>query len=233
MTNNDKVFLITGASTGIGLATAQLAVEAGYRVVLAARSEGKLKQLAEELGGPERALAVVCDVGDWLSQQRLVDASLNTFGRIDVAFANAGGVRGGRYLGGEDTPEEWQQMLMTNVFGAAVTARLTLPELIRRKGHLLLTGSVVGRVAPPNNFYSATKWAVTGMAESLRKELVGSEVRVTLVEPGKVDTPFWQLRPDEPMLQAEDLARAVMFAVSQPPHVDVSEVLVRPVGQLL
>jgi len=233
MTNNDKVFLITGASTGIGLATARLAVEAGYRVVLAARSAGKLKQLAEELGGPERALAVVCDVGDWLSQQRLVDASLNTFGRIDVAFANAGGVRGGRYLGGEDTPEEWQQMLMTNVFGAAVTARLTLPELIRRKGHLLLTGSVVGRVAPPNNFYSATKWAVTGMAESLRKELIGSEVRVTLVEPGKVDTPFWQLRPDEPMLQAEDLARAVLFAVSQPPHVDVSEVLVRPVGQQL
>jgi NADP-dependent 3-hydroxy acid dehydrogenase YdfG len=233
MTDNDKVFLITGASTGIGLATARMAVAAGYRVVLAARSEGKLKQLAEELGGPERALAVVCDVGDWLSQQRLVDACLNAFGRIDVAFANAGGALGGRYIGGDDTPDEWQQMLMTNVFGAAVTARLTLPELIRRKGHLLLTGSVVGRVVPPNNFYSATKWAVTGMAESLRKELVGSEVRVTLVEPGKVDTPFWQLRPDEPMLQAEDLARAVMFAVSQPPHVDVSEVLVRPVGQLL
>jgi serine 3-dehydrogenase len=233
MTDNDKVFLITGASTGIGLETARLAVEAGYRVVLAARSEGKLAKLAEELGGPERALAVVCDVGDWLSQQRLVDASLNAFGRIDIAFANAGGAWGGRYLGGEDTPEEWQQMLMTNVFGAAATARLTLPELIRRKGHLLLTGSVVGRVAPPNNFYSATKWAVTGMAESLRKELIGSEVRVTLVEPGKVDTPFWKLRPDEPLLQPVDLARAVLFAVGQPPHVDVSEVLVRPVGQLL
>jgi serine 3-dehydrogenase len=233
MTDNDKVFLITGASTGIGLETARLAVEAGYRVVLAARSEGKLAKLAEDLGGPERALAVVCDVGDWLSQQRLVDASLNAFGRIDIAFANAGGAWGGRYLGGEDTPEEWQQMLMTNVFGAAATARLTLPELIRRKGHLLLTGSVVGRVAPPNNFYSATKWAVTGMAESLRKELIGSEVRVTLVEPGKVDTPFWKLRPDEPLLQPVDLARAVLFAVGQPPHVDVSEVLVRPVGQLL
>ena len=89
-------------------------------------------------------------------------------------------------------------MLMTNVFGAAATARLTLPELIRNKGHLLLTGSVVGRTAPPNNFYSATKWAITGMAESLRKELVGTGVRVTLVEPGKVDTPFWDTQARRP-----------------------------------
>jgi NADP-dependent 3-hydroxy acid dehydrogenase YdfG len=112
-------------------------------------------------------------------------------------------------------------------------ARLTLPELMLRKGHLLLTGSVVGRVAPPNNFYSATKWAITGMAESLRSALVGSDVRVTLIEPGRVDTPFWRVRPDEPMLLAEDVAKAVLYAVGQPPHVDVSEVLVRPVGQQL
>jgi serine 3-dehydrogenase len=163
----------------------------------------------------------------------MVAAAMENFGRIDVAFANAGGIWGGSYVGGEDTPEQWQQMLMTNVFGAAATARLTLPELIRRQGHLLLTGSVIGRVAPPNNFYSATKWAITGMAESLRKQLVGSDVRVTLVEPGRVDTPFWQVRPDEPMVFAEDVARAVLFAVSQPPHVDVSEVVVRPVGQQL
>ena len=231
--NDDKVFLITGASTGIGMETARLAVKAGYRVVLAARSQEKLEQLASALGGKEQALAVVCDVSDWLSLQKLVAVSLQVFGRIDVVFANAGGAWGGGYVGGEDTPEQWQQMLMTNVFGAAALARLTLPELMRRKGHLLLTGSVVGRVAPPNNFYSATKWAITGMAESLRKELVGSDVRVTLVEPGRVDTPFWEVRPVEPMIFAEDIARAVLFAVSQPPHVDVSEVLVRPVGQQL
>jgi len=231
--NDDKVFLITGASTGIGMETARLAAKAGYRVVLAARSQNKLEQLASALGGKERALAEVCDVSEWQSMRNLVEVSMQVYGRIDVAFANAGGVWGGGYVGGEDTPELWQQMLMTNVFGAAATARLTLPELMRRKGHLLLTGSVVGRVAPPNNFYSATKWAITGMAESLRKELLGSDVRVTLVEPGKVDTPFWRNRPDDPMVFAEDIARAVMFAVSQPPHVDVSEVLVRPVGQQL
>ena len=231
--NKEKVFLITGASTGIGLATARLAAEAGYRLVLAARSKEKLERIAAELGGPERALAVGCDVGDWGSVKALVEFTLKAFGRIDLAFANAGGAWGGRYVGGEDTPEEWRQMLMTNVFGAAATARLTLPELIRNRGHLLLTGSVVGRTAPPNNFYSATKWAITGMAESLRKELVGTGVRMTLVEPGKVDTPFWKARPDEPMVTGEDIARAVLFAVSQPPHVDVNEVLVRPVGQEL
>jgi len=229
----DKVFLITGASTGIGMETARLAAKVGYRLVLAARSLEKLEQLATSLGGRERALAVACDVGDWQSVQQLVTKTLETYGRIDVAFANAGGIYGGPYIGGEDTPEEWRRMLMTNVFGAAATARLTLPELIRRKGHLLLTGSVIGRVAPPNNFYSATKWAITGMAESLRKQLVGTDVRVSLIEPGRVDTPFWRMRPDEPMVLAEDVARAVLFAVSQPPHVDVSEVVVRPVGQQL
>lgn len=229
----DKVFLITGASTGIGMETARLAAKAGYRLVLAARSLEKLEQLAATFGGRERALAIACDVGDWQSVQQLVTKTLETYGRIDVAFANAGGIYGGPYIGGEDTPEEWQRMLMTNVFGAAATARLTLPELIRRKGHLLLTGSVIGRVAPPNNFYSATKWAITGMAESLRKQLVGTDVRVSLIEPGRVDTPFWRMRPDEPMVLAEDVARAVLFAVSQPPHVDVSEVVVRPVGQPL
>jgi NADP-dependent 3-hydroxy acid dehydrogenase YdfG len=231
--NDDKVFLITGASTGIGMETARLAVKSGYRVVLAARSREKLEQLASALGGRQRALAVICDVTDWKSMQNLVAVSMQAFGRIDVAFANAGGIWGGGYIGGEDTPELWQQMLMTNVFGAATLARLTLPELKLRKGHLLLTGSVIGRVAPPNNFYSATKWAITGMAESLRSALVGSDVRVTLIAPGRVDTPFWKVLPEEPMLLAEDVAKAVLYAVSQPPHVDVSEVLVRPVGQQL
>ena len=233
MNNEQKVFLITGASTGIGLATARQAAKGGYRVVLAARSKEKLDAIATELGGPQRALALACDVGDWDAVKAMVEETLKAFGRIDVAFANAGGAWGGRYVGGEDTPDEWQQMVMTNVFGAAATARLTLPELIRNKGHLLLTGSVVGRVSSPNNFYSATKWAVTGMADSLRKALVETGVRVTLVEPGRVDTPFWDKRPEETMVTAYDVARAVLFAVSQPPHVDVNEVLIRPTGQEL
>jgi NADP-dependent 3-hydroxy acid dehydrogenase YdfG len=230
-TATDRVFLITGASMGIGAATARLAARAGNRLVLAARSTAKLEALVGELGGPRRALAVACDVSGWDSQQQMVAHTLKTFGQIDVVFANAGGAQGSTFLGGDDTPEAWRQMVLTNVYGAAVTARLVLPELVRCRGHLLLTGSVVGRIAIPGSLYSATKWAVTGMAESIRQQLVGTGVRVTLVEPGRVDTPFWQTRPSDFLLEPDDVARAVMYAVSQPPHVDVNEILVRPVGQ--
>ena len=230
----NKVFLITGASTGIGEATARRAIEAGFNVVLAARSTEKLERLRDQLGH-ERALAVTCDVADWQSQQKMVAQTIKHFGRIDVVFANAGFSKGSTFYGGEDKPEEWQQMVMVNVYGAAATARLTLPELVKNRGHLLVTGSVVGRVTSIRNLYSATKWAVTGMAQAIRNEMVGTGVRVTLVEPGIVDTPFWDnlQKPDSAKeLQADDIARAVMFAVSQPPHVDVNDILIRPTGQL-
>ncbi len=230
----NKVFLITGASTGIGEATARRAIEAGFNVVLAARSTDKLEHLRDQLGH-ERALAVTCDVADWQSQQKMVAQTIKHFGRIDVVFANAGFSKGSTFYGGEDKPEEWQQMVMVNVYGAAATARLTLPELVKNRGHLLVTGSVVGRVTSIRNLYSATKWAVTGLAQAIRNELVGTVVRVTHVEPGIVDTPFWDnlQKPDSAKeLQADDIARAVMFAVSQPPHVDVNDILIRPTGQL-
>ena len=123
---------------------------------------------------------------------------------------------------------------MVNVFGAAATARLTLPELVKNSGHFLITGSVVGRVTSIRNLYSATKWAVTGMAQAIRNEMVGTGIRVTLVEPGIVDTPFWDnlQKPDAAKeLLPDDIARAVMFAVCQPPHVDVNDILIRPTGQ--
>ncbi len=230
----NKVFLITGASTGIGEATARRAIEAGFNVVLAARSTDKLEHLRDQLGH-ERALAVTCDVADWQSQQKMVAQTIKHFGRIDVVFANAGFSKGSTFYGGEDKPDEWQQMVMVNVYGAAATARVTLPELVKNRGHLLVTGSVVGRVTSIRNLYSATKWAVTGMAQAIRNEMVGTGVRVTLVEPGIVDTPFWDnlQKPDSAKeLQADDIARAVMFAVSQPPHVDVNDILIRPTGQL-
>jgi len=227
-----KVFLVTGASTGIGEATARRAVEAGFNVVLAARSTEKLERLVAEFGA-EKALAVTCDVADWQSQQRLVEKSLQRFGKIDVVFANAGFSKGSTFYGGEDKPDEWREMVMVNVFGAAVTARLTLPELVKSGGHLLITGSVVGRVTSIRNLYSATKWAVTGMAQAIRNEMVGTGIRVTLIEPGIVDTPFWDhlQKPPSTELQSDDIARAVMYAVSQPPHVDVNDILIRPTGQ--
>ena len=228
-----KVFLITGASTGIGEATARRAIEAGFRVVLAARSTDKLEHLQRELGH-KRALAVTCDVANWQSQQEMIEQTLTHFGRIDVVFANAGFSKGSTFYGGEDKPDEWKEMVMVNVFGAAATARLTLPELVKNSGHFLITGSVVGRVTSIRNLYSATKWAVTGMAQAIRNEMVGTGIRVTLVEPGIVDTPFWDnlQKPDAAKeLLPDDIARAVMFAVCQPPHVDVNDILIRPTGQ--
>jgi len=230
--DNGKVFLITGASTGIGRSTAIQAVEAGWRVVVAARSAEKLAALVDELGA-ERAMAVACDVSDWNQQERMVQQTLDRFGRIDAVFANAGFSNGSSFIEGEHKPDEWRDMVMTNVFGAAATARLTLPELIKTKGHFLVCGSVVGRITSVSNLYSATKWAVTGMAQAIRNEVAKKGVRVTLVEPGVVDTPFWnQLQlPDAPALLPDDIARSVMFAVSQPAHVDVNEILIRPTGQ--
>jgi NADP-dependent 3-hydroxy acid dehydrogenase YdfG len=226
---DDPVFLITGASTGIGAATARQAAEAGYRLVLAARSEDKLAGLAEELGGDERAIAVHCDVMEWEDQQALVRRTLEAYGRLDVAFANAGfgGPRG--FEKGE--VDEWKRMVLTNVYGCALTIRATLQPLRDSRGHLLLTGSVAGRRALPGSLYSATKWAVTAMGEAARLELNDTGVRVTLIEPGMVDTPFFDAPPEIEALQADDIARAVMFAVSQPPRVDVNEILIRPTDQ--
>jgi NADP-dependent 3-hydroxy acid dehydrogenase YdfG len=224
----DPVFLITGASSGIGAATARRAAEAGYRLVLAARSADRVADLADELGGSDRALAVGCDVTEWDQQVAMVDEALERYGRVDVAFANAGlgATRG--FL--NESPEQWRSMVLTNVYGAALTIRATLPALVHAQGHLLLTGSVAGRRVLAGSLYSATKWAVTAMGEAARQELIGSGVRVTLIEPGSVDTPFFD-RPPADALAPDDVARTVMFAVSQPPHVDVSEILVRPTAQ--
>ncbi len=228
---SDQVFLITGASSGIGAATARAAAASGFRVVLAARSQDKLDALAAECGGEGRALAVVTDVTSWEDDERLAAAALDAFGRIDVAFVNAGfGGRRSFHPDEADTVEHWRDMVLTNVLGAALTIRATLPAIIEAKGHVLLTGSVAGRVAIPGSLYSSTKWAVTGMGQSLRGEVAGTGVRVTLIEPGMVDTPFFDNRP-QAALQDTDIANAVMYAVSQPAHVDVSELLVRPTSQ--
>ncbi|HEY7196221.1 MAG TPA: SDR family oxidoreductase [Gaiellaceae bacterium] len=224
----DPVFLITGASSGIGAATARLATESGYRVVLAARSEDKLTALAEELGGYERALAVRCDVTEWSDQEAMVHEALDRFGRLDVVLANAGfGAKRG-FL--EESPEFWRSMVLTNVLGTAYTIRAAMKAVRDAKGHFVLTSSVAGRRALPGSLYSATKWSVTAMGEALRQELNGTGVRVTLIEPGMVDTPFFD-SPVSDALEPEDIARAILFAVTQPGHVDVNEILVRPTAQ--
>jgi NADP-dependent 3-hydroxy acid dehydrogenase YdfG len=223
------VLLITGASTGIGAATARQAVDAGWQVALGARSEDKLKALADHLGGEAHAIAQRCDVTDWDDQQAFVQAALDRFGGFDAVFANAGfGAKRG-FL--EESVEHWKAMIDTNVYGCALTIRAALPHLRERgRGHFLLTSSVAGRLNLPGSLYSATKHAVTAMGHSLRAEVEGSGLRVTLIEPGMVDTPFFD-NPPSGALEAGDVARAVMYALTQPPSVEVNEILVRPVRQ--
>ena len=225
-TQHTKTFLITGASSGIGAATARAAVAAGYRVALAARSTDRLAALAEELGGPDRAIAVACDVADHTAQQAMVAATLAAFGRIDVVLANAGI---GSTAAGIETgdPDNWREMILTNFYGLALTAKVCLPEIRKRRGHILLLGSRAGRRTIKGSIYGATKWAVTGLGYNLIDELEGTGVRCTLVEPGMVDTPFFEA-PKPDALKAEDVANAILYAVSQPAHVDVSEILVKP-----
>jgi NADP-dependent 3-hydroxy acid dehydrogenase YdfG len=230
---DEPVLLITGASTGIGAATARQAVDGGWRVALGARSEDKLEQLAQELGGDSKALARRCDVTDWEDQQAFVAAALDAFGRLDAVFANAGFGAARGFL--KESVEHWRSMVETNVLGVALTIRAVLPHLLETgTGHVILTSSVAGRRALPGSLYSATKWAVTAMGEALRQELrwehQNQVIRVTLIEPGMVDTPFFDERPHG-ALEPDDIARAVMYALSQPPHVDVNEILVRPTSQ--
>jgi NADP-dependent 3-hydroxy acid dehydrogenase YdfG len=229
---DQRALLITGASTGIGAATARAAAAAGWGVALAARSEDKLQALVGEIGD-ENAIAVRCDVTDWDDQQRLVSETLERFGRLDAAFANAGFGATRSFL--EEDAEQWRSMVLTNVLGPALTIRAVLPHFLENdRGHFLITSSVAGRRALPGSLYSATKHAATAIGEALRQELRqmhdNTTVRVTVVEPGMVDTPFFDTRPER-ALQADDIARAVLFALDQPPHVDVNEVLIRPSSQ--
>ncbi|MCL5427254.1 MAG: SDR family oxidoreductase [Gammaproteobacteria bacterium] len=219
------VLLITGASSGIGAATARAASREGYKLVLAARSVDKLTALAHELG-PENVLTCELDVTDREQQLSMVEQAIETFGRLDAVFANAG--QGGSPGGfSEADPDTWREMILTNIYGVGLTLQACLPQLKRSKGHVILTGSAAGRTTIPGSMYSATKWAVTGIGYNLREELRGTGMRVTLIEPGMVDTPFFD-EPPEHALADRDIANAVVYALSQPAHVDVNEILIRP-----
>jgi NADP-dependent 3-hydroxy acid dehydrogenase YdfG len=224
----DPVFLITGASSGIGAATARHAAQAGYRLVLGARSQDKLEALQEELGGPERALIGELDVTSWDAQQALVRHALDVYGQLDVAFANAGVGHPRGFEAGD--PEDVKQMILTNVYGPYLTIRAAASALRATQGHVLITSSIAGRRALAGSLYSSTKFAATGMAEAARLDFNGTGVRVTVIEPGMVETPGFSHDLEE-TLTADDIARAAMFAVSQPAHVDVNEILIRPTAQ--
>ena len=221
----EKILLITGASSGIGAATAKLAAAKGWRVALAARSAANLDALVGEIGA-DNAVAIPCDVTRMDDLEEALDATLKKFGRLDAAFANAG--LGATAVGTEGgDPANWRHMIDVNIWGLLLTAKICLPALKESKGHFLMTGSRAGVIALKGSVYGATKWFVRGYAANLHEEMAEWGGRCTLIAPGMVDTPFFD-EPKPQGLTAEDVARAVIYALEQPATVNVNEVLVTP-----
>jgi NADP-dependent 3-hydroxy acid dehydrogenase YdfG len=221
-----KVLFITGASTGIGEATALAASEAGWRLGLMARSGDKLEAIVDRLGGPDAALALPGDATDLSQQQKAMAALAEAYGGIDAAFANAG--RGASAAGTEQgDPEDWQGMVELNILGMLYTAKAALPHLRPRKGHFVVTGSAAGRRHLKGSIYGATKWFVHGFGGNLAEEMADWGGRCTVVAPGMVDTPFFdEAKPDK--LHPEDVAAAVMLALDAPARCAVREVFLMP-----
>ena len=219
-----KTLMITGASSGIGAATAHAAAKAGWNVGLCARSADKLKDLESEIG--PRALAVTCDVTQLSDVERAVGDIVNKFGRLDAAFANAGMVISTRgTLQGD--PDEWRKVVDLNIMGLLYTTRAAMPELKKRRGTLVLTGSAAGRRHIPGSIYGATKWFVHGYAGNMAEEMRDWGGRCSVIAPGMVDTPFFdEAKPDK--LQPEDVAAAVMHAIDAPERAAVREIYLMP-----
>lgn len=223
--SDGKVMLITGASTGIGAATARQAAAAGIKVALTARSEDKLRALVDEIGS-DKALALPADAGSFEAQEGVVKAVIEHWGKLDIAFANAG--MGANNPGTEKgDPEEWRQMIDVNIMGLLYTAKATLPHLRQTKGHFILTASVAGRISLKGSIYGASKWFAYGFGQNLANEMAEWQGRCTTIAPGMVNTPFFDdPKPDK--LAPEDVAEAVMYAIQANPRNSIREVCLMP-----
>jgi NADP-dependent 3-hydroxy acid dehydrogenase YdfG len=248
MSNNikGKVVVITGASSGLGEATARLLSAQGASIVLGARRVDRLQSLADELtssGG--KVLAVGTDVTDCDQMKRLVHAAVQKFGRIDVMINNAGLM--------QQSPlerlkvDEWDNMIDINIKGVLYGIAAALPHMQRQKaGHIINVSSVAGhKVTPAGVVYSATKHAVRAISEGLRQEVKPYNIRTTVISPGAVATELTNHITDpqsaaniqkfyeESAIPPDSFARAVVFAMNQPEEVDVNEILFRPTRQQL
>jgi NADP-dependent 3-hydroxy acid dehydrogenase YdfG len=248
MSNNieGKIVVITGASSGLGEATARLLSAQGAVLVLGARRADRLQSLADELTGRGgKALAVCTDVTDCDQVKRLVDAAVQTYGRIDVMINNAGLMPLSPFE--RLKIEDWDRTIDVNIKGVLYGIAAALPHMMQQKaGHIINVSSVAGhKVRPGNAVYAATKHAVRALSEGLRMEVKPYNIRTTVISPGAVATelPNSVTEPDvaksihnfyeENAIPADSFARAVVFAMSQPEDVDVNEILFRPTCQEL
>ena len=238
----DRVVLVTGASSGIGRATALALSRAGAKVAVGARRTDRLDSLAEE--APGDVVALELDVTDPGSVNRAVAAAIDRFGRLDALVNNAGLMQSGMILGADT--REWVRMVETNLLGSMYAVHAALPHLIETQGAIVQVSSTSGRIASlGSGVYAATKFGISAFSEALRQEVTGRGVRVILIEPGFVDTELTSHITDPIMraaaadigqsmrtLAPEDIAQAVVYALSQPDHVAVNEILIRPTDQV-
>ncbi len=243
---HEQVALVTGASSGLGQAVARALALRGVHVALAARRVDRLRALAEELSGAgagqDEALALACDVRNPEDVQAAVKQTLDRWGRLDILVANAGFGYRAPLVDGDIT--RWKEMIDTNVYGLLLTLKYGVPPMLERgRGHVIVTSSVAGRVPTLlGSAYCGTKFAATAIADVLRQEVGPQGVRVTTIEPGVVLSEFQEvanyppgilenmLKGATPLVPA-DIARAVVFAVEQPAHYAINEIVVRPTGQ--
>lgn len=241
-----KVAAITGASSGIGAATALALATEGAAVALAARRRDRIDELAKRIeSGGGRALAIETDVSDEAQARAFVDRANDDLGGLDVLVNNAGVMLLGPVAGA--ATEEWRRMIDVNLLGLLYCTHAALPIMgAAGSGDIVNVASVAGRVASlGSGVYNMTKWGVVGFSEALRQECARAGIRVTAIEPGWVDTEL-QGHNESPVvvaamkkmigrigkvLEPEDIARTIAFAVTQPPHVSINEVLIRPTAQ--
>lgn len=235
-----KVAVVTGASSGIGEATARLLADEGVHVVLAAKRVERLDALEAELG--ERVTAIACDVTDEVQVDALFAQVRDRFGGLDLLFNNAGVGIAGSFT--DSTPAEWRRMIDANIFGVLLCSRAAIPLMKNRVGPMIASvSSTGGRYGVEGwSVYCATKFAVVGFHDALRKEIGGEGIRVSVIEPGAVWTEFGENVPAEILrgrrtsldaLHSEDVAQALVYAFAQHPRVLVEEILIRPVKQVV
>jgi len=234
-----KIAVVTGASSGIGMATARLLAEEGVHVVLAARRIDAIEALAAEIGNG--AVALACDVTDPAQVAALFSEVKSRFGGLDLLFNNAGLGVAGPFV--NSAAADWRRMVETNVLGLLDCTQAAIPLMRGRRGAMIASvSSTGGRYGVEGwSVYCATKYAVVGFHETLRKELGAEGIRVSVIEPGAVWTEFGHNVPPEMLrarresleaLTADDVAQALVYAFAQHPRVLVQEILVRPVKQV-
>lgn len=242
MTIKDKVIVITGASSGIGKATTELLAKSGARLVIGARREDDLKEIADEFPKGQ-IIYQKTDVTDRASVKSLVGYAATHYGRVDVLYNNAGLMPISELA--DLKVDEWDRMIDTNIKGVLYGIAAVLPIMIRQKhGHIITTDSVAGHVVHPGTaVYAGTKYAVQAIMDGLRQEQVANNIKTTMISPGAVNTKLFSTISDEKTraqiekdekengLDAEDVARAVAYAIDQPDKVAINEILLRPRSQ--